>query len=53
MLSLRNGNLHTDRSNDHREVGKIGARDEEEVRINVSIWGEAIVEMEGIFNWGK
>ena len=35
------------------EVGKIGARDEKEVRISVSIWGEAIVEMEGIFNWGK
>ena len=28
-----------------REVGKIGARDEEEVRISVSIWGESIVEM--------
>ena len=35
------------------EVGKMGARDGEEVRISVSIWGEAIVEMEGMSNWGK
>ena len=35
------------------EVGKIGARDEEEVRIGVSIWEEEIVEIEGMSNWGK
>ena len=35
------------------EVGKIGARDEEEVRISVSIWGGAIVEIEGMSNWGN
>ena len=35
------------------EVGKIGARDEEEVRIGVWIWGEGIVEMEGMFIWGR
>ena len=35
------------------EVGKIGARDEEEVRVSVSIWGGAIVEIEGMSNWGN
>ena len=33
------------------EVGKIDTRDEEEVRIGVSIWGERIAEMEGISTW--
>ena len=31
------------------EVEKIGSIDEEEVGISVRIWGEGIVEMEGIF----
>ena len=33
------------------EVGKIDTRDEEEVGIEVSIWGERIVEMEGMSVW--
>ena len=31
------------------KVGKMGRRDEEEVRIGVSILGKGIVEMEGMF----
>ena len=32
-------------------MGKLDTEDEEVVRIGVSIWGERIVEMEGISSW--
>ena len=33
------------------EVEKINTMDEEEVRIWVSVWGEIIVEVDGISTW--
>ena len=40
MLRLGNMNFYTCGYDDHRGSREMGARDEEEVRIGLSIWGK-------------